>query len=143
MNLLKNACNNMIENFRSIKWLFHELEDVKDQVRNIEATRTGVESNRKTGTADRLNLAKKRIQNLKNYNHNLANQMLSLLCSINDNITSLTSWVKDREGQEEEIGKDREEAKSAKDNTFPDQDQMDQKAQQMEAEENQLAFEAA
>jgi hypothetical protein len=30
MNLLNNACNNMIDNFRSIKWLFHELEDVKD-----------------------------------------------------------------------------------------------------------------
>ena len=54
--------------------------------------------------------------------------MLSLLCSINDNITSLMSWVKDREGQEEEIGKDREEAKIVKDNTFPVLDQEDQKA---------------
>ena len=55
--------------------------------------------------------------------------MLSLLCSINENITSLTSWVKGREGQEEETGKDREEAKSAKDNSLPDQDQVDQKVQ--------------
>ena len=102
-----------------------------------------MESNRKMGMADRLSLAEKRIQNLENYNHNLANQMLSLLCSINDNITSLTSWVKDREGQEEEIGKDREEAKSAKDNTFPDRDQVDQKVQQMEADEEQQAFETA
>ena len=58
-----------------------------------------------------------------------------------------TSWIKDREGQEEEIGKDRDEARtkdnSAKDNTIPDQDQVDQKAQQLEAEENQLAFEEA
>ena len=69
--------------------------------------------------------------------------MLSLLCSINDNITSLMSWVKDRDGQVEETGKDREEAKTAKDNTLSVQDQVDQKAQQMEAEENQLAFEAA
>ena len=112
-------------------------------MRHIEASRIGLESNRKTVKADRLSLAEKRIQNLENYNHNLANQMLSLLCSINDNITSLMSWVKDREGQEEEIGKDREEAKSAKDNTFPNQDQVDQNAQLMEAEENQLAFEAA
>ena len=73
MNLLNNARNNMIDNFRSIKWLFHELEDVKDQVRHIEATRIGMESNRKKGTADRLSLAKKRIQNLENYNHNFAN----------------------------------------------------------------------
>ena len=79
---------------------------------------------------------------MENYNHNLANQMLSLLCSINDNITSLTSWVKDRDGQVEETRKDREEAKTAKDNTLSVQDQVDQKVQQMEAEENQLAFEA-
>ena len=73
MNLLNNARNSMIENFCSIKWLFHELEEVKDQVRHIESTRKGMESNRKTGSADRLNLAEKRIQNLENYNHNLVN----------------------------------------------------------------------
>ena len=28
-NLLKNAKNNMIEKFWSIKWLFHEIEDLK------------------------------------------------------------------------------------------------------------------
>ena len=43
----------------------------------------------------------------------------------------------------DETGKDREEAKTAKDDTLSIQDQVDQKAQQMEAEENQLAFEAA
>ena len=30
MNLLNNARNSMIDNFRSIKWLFHELEEVKE-----------------------------------------------------------------------------------------------------------------
>jgi hypothetical protein len=69
--------------------------------------------------------------------------MLSLLSTINDNITSLMSWVKDREAQEEEIEKDMEEAKIAKDNNFPVLDQEDQKVQQMEAEENLLAFEVA
>ena len=29
LNLLNNAKNNMIDNFRSIKWLFHEIEDLK------------------------------------------------------------------------------------------------------------------
>ena len=61
MNLLNNARNGMIDNFRSIKWLFHELDDVKEQVKHIEATRVGMESNRKKGTTDRLILAKKRI----------------------------------------------------------------------------------
>ncbi len=27
MNLLKNSHNNMIDNYKSIKWLFHELEE--------------------------------------------------------------------------------------------------------------------
>ena len=30
MNLLNNARNSMIDNFRSIKWLFHKLEEVKE-----------------------------------------------------------------------------------------------------------------
>ena len=30
MNLLKNSRNSMIDNYRSIKWLFHELEEVKE-----------------------------------------------------------------------------------------------------------------
>ena len=30
MNLLNNAQNSMIDNFRSIKWIFHELEEVKE-----------------------------------------------------------------------------------------------------------------
>ena len=73
--------------------------------------------------------------------------MISLLNSINNNIISLTSWIKDRDTQEDEEGKDREEARleddSAKDNTTPNQDQEDQRAQQLEAEENQMAYEAA
>ena len=32
MNLLNNARNNMIDNFRSIKWIFHELEEVKERM---------------------------------------------------------------------------------------------------------------
>ena len=38
MNLLKNSCNRMIDNFRSIKWLFHELEEVKEKVGQMEGT---------------------------------------------------------------------------------------------------------
>ena len=91
-------------------------------MKHIEATRVGMESNRKKGTTNRLSLVEKRIQNLENYNHNLANQMLSLLSSINDNITSLMSWVKDRGGQEEETAKEREKAKSMNDNSLADQD---------------------
>ena len=73
--------------------------------------------------------------------------MISLLSSINNNIISLMGWIKDKDMQDDEEGKDREEARleddSAKDNTTPEQVQEDQKAQQMEVEENQMAYEAA
>ena len=36
MNLLNNARSSMIDNFRSIKWLFHELEEVRDRVSQME-----------------------------------------------------------------------------------------------------------
>ena len=72
--------------------------------------------------------------------------MISLLSSITNNIISLMGWIKDRDMQDDEEGKNREEARleddSAKDNTTPDQDQEVQRAQQLEAEENQLAYEA-
>ena len=29
MNLLNNAHNNMVDNFRSIKWIFHETKELK------------------------------------------------------------------------------------------------------------------
>ena len=93
-------------------------------MRLIEATRIGIESNRKTDSANRLSLAERRIHNLENYNHNLANQMFSLLTSINNNIISLMGWIKDREMQDEEKGQDMEDARtkddSAKGNTIPD-----------------------
>ena len=38
MNLLNNAYNSMIDNYRSIKWFFHELEEVKEKVGQMEGT---------------------------------------------------------------------------------------------------------
>ena len=36
MNLLNNACNIMIDNFRSIKWLYHKLEEFKEKIGIME-----------------------------------------------------------------------------------------------------------
>ena len=49
---------------------------------------------------------------MENYNHNLSNQMISLLNSINDNILSLTGVLKDRGLLGDEDGKDRGKARS-------------------------------
>ena len=39
MNLLNNACNNMIDNFRSIKWLYHKLEEFKEKIGQMESNK--------------------------------------------------------------------------------------------------------
>lgn len=44
MNLLNNAQSSMIDNFRSIKWLFYELEEVRNRVSQMENIK------KKTGT---------------------------------------------------------------------------------------------
>ena len=67
-------------------------------------------------------MAERRIQNLENYNHNLANLMISILNSINDNILSLTEVLKDKglldENEEKDIGRARMEEDVTTDITF-------------------------
>ena len=89
MNLLNNARNSMINNFRSIKWLFHELEDVRDRVSQMEKTKkkTGEDSQGDRNSWETL--MERKVKNIENYNHNTASQIISLLASINDNILSL------------------------------------------------------
>ena len=95
---------------------------------------------------DRLSLAKKRIQNLENYNHNLANQMISILNSINDNILSLTTMLKSRGLLDESEDKDRERARMEEDVmieiTFSSLDQEGQKIQEQMVEETHKIYEA-
>ena len=36
MAMLNNARNNMLDNFKSIKWLFHQIMDFKDKIGTLE-----------------------------------------------------------------------------------------------------------
>ena len=132
MNLLNNARNSMIENFRSIKWLFHELEEVRDRVSQLDKTKnkTGEESHGDQNNWETL--MERRVKNIENYNHNLASQMISLLATINDNILSLSGKLKDRNQLEEDV--------KAMDST-KDQDRTN--AQDQKAEEQHECAEAA
>ena len=42
MNLLNNTCNSMIDNYKSIKWLFHEVKEAKEKEGQMEETRNGM-----------------------------------------------------------------------------------------------------
>ncbi len=86
---------------------------------------TGIDSQEDEDNKESLN--ERRIRNLENYNHNLASQMISLLSSMNDNIQSLASKLKDRGFTVEEAGQNREKAKLDDDkatiSTFTNMDQ--------------------
>jgi hypothetical protein len=131
MNLLNNACNSMIENFRSIKWLFHELEDVKEKVGQLEGARNLKGLEKGTDQEDSYSLMERSIHNLENYNHNVSSQMIFLLNVINNKILSITDWLKDRGLQGDVDDKDRVKSRSKDDNTtgiiFSTQDQEDHK----------------
>ena len=144
MNLLNNARNSMIDNFRSIKWLFHELEDVRDRVSQMEKTK---KKTREDSQGDRNSwetLMERRVKNIENYNHNTASQIISLLASINDNILSLSGNIIDRNQLEEEDDqnrdKDRLDEDKAKDSTL-EQDLAN--VQDHKADEQQKCAEAA
>ena len=60
-------------------------------------------------------MVEKRILNLENYNHNLANHMISILNSINDNIFPLIGMLKARGLLDENEEKDRRRARIEED----------------------------
>ena len=144
MNLLNNARNSMIDNFRSIKWPYHELEDVRERVSQLDRTKnkTGEESHGDQNNWE--SLMERRVKNIENYNHNLASQMITLLATINDNILSLLGKSKDRDQQEEGGNQNRE--KDRKDDDKPTGSTIEQvlaSAQDQNAEEQQERAEAA
>jgi len=119
---LKNARNSMIDNFRSIKWLFHELEDVRDRVSQMEKTKEKTGEENQGDQKSWETLMEKRVKNIENYNHKTASQIISLLALINDNILSLSGNIIDRNQLEEEDDqnrdKDRLDEDKAKDSTL-------------------------
>ena len=96
---------------------------------------------------DGLSLAEKRIWNLENYNHNLVNQMISILTSINNNISSLAKMWKARglldENDEKDRARDKTEEDMTTNITFGSLDWTCQKKQEHMAEEIHKAYEAA
>ena len=137
----------MIDNFRLIKWIFHELEDVRNRVSQIDNIKKKIGTESQEDQDSRESLMERRIKNLVNYNHNLASQMISLLGMINDNILSLSGNLKDRNLLVEEEGQNRDKARSdedkATDSTFTTLEQDLAKVQDQTAEEQQKIAEAA
>ena len=144
MNLLNNARNSMIDNFRSIKWLFHELEDVRERVSQLDRTKNKTGEDRQGDQNNWETLMERRVKNIENYNHNLASQMISLLATINDNILSLSGNCKDRNQQEEGGNQNRDKDRMDDDKTTVSTMEQDlANAQDQIAEEQHERAEAA
>ena len=63
----------MIDNFRSIKWLYHKLEEFRGKISQLENNRKEPGPRNQKDREDQHSLAEKKILNLENYNHNLVN----------------------------------------------------------------------
>lgn len=64
MNLLNNARNSMVDNFRLVKWIFHETDEIKNRLQGLERMEGDVGN-------DRINnLEKKGNQGGKKDGHN-------------------------------------------------------------------------
>ena len=61
MNLLNNAINSMINNFRSIKWIYHELEEVKERMGQLESQGKKFEQGKLIDQGDGIRLVEKKI----------------------------------------------------------------------------------
>lgn len=59
----------MIDNFRSIKWLYHEMEDFREKIGQMESNKKYLGQENQKDYEDRFSLAERRIQNLEKCNH--------------------------------------------------------------------------
>ena len=95
-------CSLMFRNFQSTKWLFYNLEEIRVKVVKMERVKDvpGLENQMDQG--ERLKMAKRRITELENFNQIMANNMMSILNSMNHNIQTLTD-VLEAKGELEKI----------------------------------------
>lgn len=86
MNLLNNARNSLVENFWSIKRIFHEIEEIKFRLQGQERPE-GVEENVRIGKLEaRVSEVQKRVERMETTPHSSTNQSLNIIKGLNDNI---------------------------------------------------------
>ena len=78
MNLLNNAHKNMVDNFWSIKWIFHEIEDIKIRMQGQERTEGGDGTIRIRKLDVRVTKIEKRVERMESSLHSSTNQRLDV-----------------------------------------------------------------
>ncbi len=109
LNLLNNAKNSMIEKFHSIKWLFHEIEELKEKRSQEEGQRRSSDQGSIADQMDHISKVEKRVQRMEISNQKISNELIATLNILNNNINSLGESlknmgicaIKDERGNEE------------------------------------------
>jgi hypothetical protein len=97
MDLLNNAKNSMVDNFRSIKWIYHELEELKLKMSNADTQNSFKDQGEQVNHEDSLQLINQRLKHLEEANQD----MLRVLQAINENMSSMNAILKDKAKEEE------------------------------------------
>ena len=84
----------MIDNFLSIKWLFHKIEELKEKRSEEESQRMSNDLGYLAHQEDKFSKVEKRVQRMDVSNYNLANQVMSTLNTLNENINSMGESLK-------------------------------------------------
>ena len=96
INILDNAHNYMIGNLRTTKWFYYELEEIREKISHMERIKDEPRLGCQIDQEKQLKLAERQIQELDNHYQILANHMISILNSMNDNIQTLTRVLEAR-----------------------------------------------
>ena len=94
----------MIDNFFSIKWLLHKIEELKEKRSQEEGQRMSNNQGYLAHQENWLSKVEKRVQLMEVSNQNLANQVIATLDTLNENINSLGESLKNLG-----IGKEKED----------------------------------
>lgn len=111
MNRLNNARNNMVDNFRSIKWIFYETKELKNRVSRLEGKEGDYGSDRISILETRVTEMDKILDRMECILHSSANQSLNIIKGLNDNIKKMQEMT--------EVGIDRKVDIVNKENKAP------------------------
>ena len=110
-NFLNNAKNSLIDNFRSIKWLFQEIENLKDRSNQINnrgdakdheardsKVQEGSQENDRSqdprdNQADRITWLEQKVQRLDSVHQIVTKQIVDTLHTLNENIVNLGDYL--------------------------------------------------
>ena len=84
----------MIDNFSSIKWIFHELEDLKEKFDQSDVHVSGSDQDSLGDQVGHITRVENRLQSLEAFNQNHTSHMLDTLATLNENIISLGESLK-------------------------------------------------